>query len=75
MDSKLNEFQCWHGKHSFTCVPDRNGPGKDFLDAVGKNVGLENINSPLRMNKLLVQSSMPNLSQKFDLFPAFSLLI
>lgn len=47
----------------------------DFLDVAGKNAGWKNINSLLRMKKLLVQSSMPNSSQKFDIFPAFSLLI
>lgn len=39
MDSNLNEFPHWHRKHSFTCVPDRSGSGKDFLDAAGKNDG------------------------------------
>lgn len=30
MDSKLNEFQCWCRRHSFTCVSDRNGQGRTF---------------------------------------------
>lgn len=44
-------------------MPDRNVPGEDCLDAIGKNVGYGNINSALRMNKAIVgKISKPNSS-------------